>query len=130
MSINRIDFGVIAATSEVSTIKASEESRPMADQQNFQAQFKEEVGKERNSVQEKENVGQGELHSDANEKGSNEYMGDGGRQRRGNGNQGEDNPILERQLTTEQMEKIASNVLDRNGRPVDLRISSGFDLKI
>ena len=37
---------------------------------------------------------------------------------------------LDRQLSVEQMEKMAGNMLDRNGKPVDLRISSGFDLKI
>ncbi|WP_026651260.1 hypothetical protein [Butyrivibrio proteoclasticus] len=129
MSINRIDFGVIAATSEVSTIKAGEEARPLMDQQNFQAQFKEEIGNQRNSVNQKDDVGQGELHSDAEEKGSNQYMGDGGRNRRGSQNK-ENDPIRERQLSVDQMEKIAGNVLDRNGKPVDLHLSKGFDLKI
>lgn len=130
MSINRIDFGVIAATNEVSTIKAGEEARPMMDQQNFQAQFKEEVGNQRNSVNKKEDVGQGELHSDAEEKGSNEYMGDGGKNRHGSQGRNGDKDILERQLTVDQMEKLAGNVIDRNGRPVDFGLSKGFDFKI
>ena len=50
----------------------------------------------------------------------------GGKNRRGKNG---DNPP-ERQLTVEQMEKMAGNILDRNGKPVDFRISSGFDLKI
>jgi hypothetical protein len=37
---------------------------------------------------------------------------------------------LEKQLSLEKMEKMAGNMMDRNGKPVDLRISSGFDLKI
>ena len=49
-----------------------------------------------------------------------------GKNRRGKNG---DNPP-ERQLTVEQMEKMAGNILDRNGKPVDFRISSGFDLKI
>jgi hypothetical protein len=131
MSINRIDFGVMAATSEVGTIKAAEDARPLMDQRNFQAQFNQEVDNQRSQVTQKDDVGQGELHSDAQDKGSNEYMGDGGRNRRGshNGNN-EKSAILEKQLSAEKMEKIAGHVLDRNGKPVDFGISSGFDLKI
>ncbi len=130
MSINRIDFGVIAASGEVSTIKAAEDARPLINQQNFQAQFNEEVGNQRNQVNQKDDVGQGEMNSDAQDKGSNEYMGDGGRNRRGNHNGNDKSAILEKQLSTEKMEKIAGHVLDRNGKPVNFGISSGFDLKI
>lgn len=131
MSINRIDFGVMAATSEVGTIKAAEDARPLMDQRNFQAQFNQEVDNQRSQVTQKDNVGSGELHSDAQDKGSNEYMGDGGRNRRGS-QHGDDekNMLLEKQLSAEKMEKIAGHVLDRNGKPVDFGISSGFDLKI
>ena len=130
MSINRIDFGVMAASSEVGTIKAAEDARPLMDQRNFQAQFNEEVGNQRNQITAKDDVGQGELHSDAQDKGSNEYLGDGGQNRRGSHGGNEKNAILEKQLSTEKMEKIAGHILDRNGRPVDFGISSGFDLKI
>ena len=68
------------------------------------------------------------MNSNAEDKGSNEYMGDGGRNRRRN--QKDEDELVERQLTQEQMEKLADNMRDRNGRPVDLHISSGFDLKI
>lgn len=128
MSINRIDFGVIAASNEVSHVKAAEDSRPLMDRQNFQTQFNEEVDNQKNSVNQKDDVGQGEMNSDAQDKGSNEYMGDGGRNRKGS--KEEKNPILERQLSVEKMEKMAGNMMDRNGKPVDLRLSSGFDLKI
>ena len=63
----------MAASSEVGTIKAAEESRPLMDQRNFQAQFNQEVDNQRSQVTQKEDVGQGELHSDAQEKGGNEY---------------------------------------------------------
>ncbi len=131
MSINRIDFGVMAASSEVGSLKAAEEARPLMDQRNFQAQFNQEVDNQRSQVTEKDDVGQGELHSDAQDKGNNEYMGDGGQNRRGrrDGDEGK-SAILERQLSTEKMEKLAGHVLDRNGKPVDFGISSGFDLKI
>ena len=130
MSINMIDFGVVAASSEVGSLKAAEEARPLMDQRNFQAQFNQEVDNQRSQVTQKDDVGQGELHSDAQEKGSNEYLGDGGRNRRGKKDDEEKNAILERQLSKEKMEKIAGRVLDRNGKPVDFGISSGFDLKI
>ncbi len=128
MSINRIDFGVIAASNEVSHVKAAEDSRPLMDRQIFQSQFNEEVDNQKKSVSQKDDVGQGEMNSDAQDKGSNEYMGDGGRNRKGS--KEEKNPILERQLPVEKMEKMAGNMIDRNGKPVDLRLSSGFDLKI
>ena len=130
MSINRIDFGVLAASSEVGTIKAAEESRPLMDQRNFQAQFNQEVDNQRSQVTQKDDVGQGELHSDAQEKGDNEYMGDGGQHRRRRDGEEDKSAILERQLSNEKMEKIAGHVLDRNGKPVNFGISSGFDLKI
>ena len=127
MSINHVDFGVIAASTDVTSIRAAEEARPYADQQNFQAQFKEEVQNKEHSVNAKNDIDQGKLNSDAQDKGSNEYMGDGGRNRR---NHDEKKEALERNLSVEQMEKMAEHILDRNGKPVDLRISSGFDLKI
>ena len=126
MSINRIDFGVMATSTDVTTIKAAEEARPYADQQNFQAQFKEEVQNKEHSVNAKNDIDTGQMNSDAQDKGSNEYLGDGGRNRRQNG---EKQPP-ERVISKEQMEKMAGNMLDRQGKPVDLRLSSGFDLKI
>ena len=127
MSINRVDFGAMAASTDVTSIRAAEEARPYADQQNFQAQFKEEVQNKEHSVNAKNDIDQGKLNSDAQDKGSNEYMGDGGRNRR---QHDEKREALERNLSVEQMEKMAEHILDRNGKPVDLRISSGFDLKI
>ncbi len=127
MSINHIDFGVMATSTDVTTIKAAEEARPLADQHNFQTQFNEEVENNQHSVNAKNEVDQGQMNSNAEDKGSNEYMGDGGRNRRGGGNK---NAPEERTLSMEQMEKIAGNIHDRNGKPVDFQISSGFDLKI
>ena len=131
MSINRIDFGVIAASNEVSAVKASEDARPMMDRQNFQTQFNEEVDNQRNSVSQKDDVSGAKVSADAGEKGGNEYMGDGGKNRKKKQDEkNENNPILERQLSVEKMEKISEHMLDRNGKPVDLGISHGFDLKI
>jgi hypothetical protein len=126
MSINHVDFGVMATSTDVTTIKAAEEARPYADQQNFQAQFKEEVQNKEHSVNAKNDIDQGQLNSDAQDKGSNEYLGDGGKNRRQHGDK---NPP-ERLLSIEKMEKMASNMHDKNGKPIDFRISKGFDLKI
>ncbi|MBR1669970.1 MAG: hypothetical protein IJ695_04660 [Butyrivibrio sp.] len=132
MSINRVDFGVMATSTDVTSIKASEEARPLADQQNFQAQFREEVENNQHSVNAKDDVDGGQLNANAEDKGSNEYMGDGGKNRRGSKENGENNKnkITERLLSPKQMEKMAENMHDRNGKPIDFRISSGFDLKI
>ncbi len=129
MSINHINFGVMATSTDVTAMRAAEEARPYADQQNFQAQFREEVENNQHSVNAKNDIDQGQLNSNAEEKGSNEYMGDGGKNRRG-ARDGDKNKPEERVLTKEQMEKMAENMHDRNGKPIDLRISSGFDLKI
>ena len=128
MSIERVDFGVIATSTDVTSMRAAEQSRPVADQQNFQAQFNNEVENQQHSVNAKNDISQGEMNANAEDKGSNEYMGDGGKNRRRNQNQ--DDELVERQLSQEQMEKIADHMRDRNGKPVDLHISSGFDLKI
>ena len=128
MSINRIDFGVMATSTDVTTMKAAEEARPYADQQNFQAQFREEVENNQHSVNAKNDIDQGQLNANAEDKGSNEYMGDGGKNRRGS--HGDKNKPDERTLTAQQMEKMAENMHDRHGKPIDFRISSGFDLKI
>ena len=128
MSVGHIDFGAIAPSTDVTTIRAAEEARPVADQQNFQAQFKEEVDNNQHSVNAKNDIDGGQLNANADEKGSNEYLGDGGRRRR-EGRGDEDSPT-ERTLSKEQMEKMANNMHDRNGKPIDFRISSGFDLKI
>ncbi|WP_026654772.1 hypothetical protein [Butyrivibrio sp. AE3003] len=82
MSINRIDFGVIAASNEVSAVKASEDARPMMDRQNFQTQFNEEVDNQRNSVIQKDDVSGAKVSADAGEKGGNEYAGDGGKKQK------------------------------------------------
>lgn len=128
MSINRIDFGVMATSTDVTSMRAAEEARPIADQHNFQTQFNNEVENQQHQVNSKNDISQDGMNADAQDKGSNEYMGDGGRNRRRK--QGDDDEVVERQLTTEQMEKIADHIRDRHGKPVDLRLSSGFDLKI
>jgi len=131
MSINRIDFGVIAASNEVSAVKSSEDARPMMDRQNFQTQFNEQVDNQKNSVIQKDDVNGAKVSADAGEKGNNQYMGDGGKNRKKKQDEkNENNPILERQLSVEKMEKISENMRDRNGKPIDLGISHGFDLKI
>jgi hypothetical protein len=125
MSIGRIDFGVMATSTDVTSIKAAEEARPYADQHNFQTQFNNEVQNHQHQVNAKNDIDQGELNANAEDKGSNEYMGDGGRNRREH-----DEDKKQRQLSLEQMEKMSESIRGRDGKPVDLHISKGFDLKI
>ena len=129
MSIGRVDLGVVATSTDVTAIRAAEEARPVADQHNFQVQFKEEVENKEHSVNAKNDIDQGKLNSDAQDKGSNEYLGDGGKHRRDSkSDKGKEN--LERRISVDKMEKMAETMHDRNGKPIDFRISSGFDLKI
>ena len=129
MSIGRVDLGVIATSTDVTAMRAAEEARPVADQHNFQTQFNEEVENNQHSVNAKNDIDQGQLNSNAEDKGSNEYMGDGGRHRReSKGDKSRE--TLERQVSIDKMEKMAETMHDRNGKPIDFRISSGFDLKI
>ena len=129
MSIGRVDLGVIATSTDVTAMRAAEEARPVADQHNFQTQFNEEVENNQHSVNAKNDIDQGQLNSNAEDKGSNEYMGDGGRHRReSKGDKSRE--TLERQVSIDKMEKMAGTMHDRNGKPIDFRISSGFDLKI
>lgn len=127
MPISRIDFGVMATSTDVTSIKAAEEARPLADQHNFQTQFNNEVENHQHQVNAKNDIGQGELNANAEDKGSNEYMGDGGKNRR---QRDDKDKSLDRQLSPEQMEKISESIRGRDGRPLDLHISKGFDLKI
>ncbi len=129
MSIGRVDLGVIATSTDVTAMRAAEEARPVADQHNFQTQFNEEVENNQHSVNAKNDIDQGQLNSNAEDKGSNEYMGDGGRHRR-QSKDDKSRETLERQVSTDKMEKMAETMHDRNGKPIDFRISSGFDLKI
>ena len=129
MSISRVDLGVIATSTDVTAMRAAEEARPVADQHNFQTQFNQEVEDNQHSVNAKNDIDQGQLNSNAEDKGSNEYMGDGGRHRReSRGDKSKES--FERQISVEKMEKMAETMHDRNGKPIDFRISSGFDLKI
>ncbi len=130
MSIGRVDLGVIATSTDVTAMRAAEEARPVADQHNFQTQFNNEVENNQHSVNAKNDIDQGQLHSDAEDKGSNEYLGDGGKHRREGSGKGKEKEPLERRISIDQMEKMAETMHDRNGKPIDFRISSGFDLKI
>lgn len=124
MSINRVDFGVIANTSEVSTIKSAEETRPLSDQQSFQTIFKEEIDTRQRSINTKDNANGSKLNSDAKEKGGNEYAGDGGKNRKNKNNE------IMHHLSPSEMQKIGNGILSKDGKPKNLGISSGFDFKI
>jgi hypothetical protein len=129
MSIGRVDLGVMATSTDVTAMRAAEEARPVADQHNFQAQFKEEVENNQHSVNAKNDIDTGHMNSDAQDKGSNEYLGDGGRHRRESHGGGQ-KETLERRVSVDKMEKMAETMHDRHGKPIDFQISKGFDLKI
>lgn len=121
MAINRIEFqGSIMRTGDYSQ-KQGEDTKVAQDQSAFATQVKKEVDERRTTVTETQESSdlRHEKH-DAKEKGKNEYQGDGGKRRR------EAASVKD----AEEMEKLAKNVIDKNGRQVDLQISKGFDFKI
>ena len=121
MAINRIEFqGSIMRTGDYSQ-KQGEDAKIAQDQTVFASQVKKEVDDRRTKVTETKQSDelQHEKH-DAKEKGKNEYQGDGGRRRR----------EVASVSDQDEMEKLAKNVIDKNGRQVDLQISKGFDFKI
>lgn len=121
MAINRIDFqGSIMRTGDYSQ-KQGEDAKIAQDQNVFHSELKKEVDERRTTVTQTKETDelQHEKH-DAKEKGKNEYRGDGGRRRR----------EAEASIDREEMEKLAKNVIDKNGRQVDLQISKGFDFKV
>ncbi len=120
MAINRIDFqGSIIRTGDYSQ-KQAEDTKVAQDQTAVMSQVKKEV-LDRSTTVTKTHQSEGQQQQerqDAKEKGKNEYHGDGGQNRRG------------QEASVKDMERLSRNVINSNGRPVDLQISKGFDLKI
>lgn len=79
MSISRIELqGTVARAQDFTTIKQNEENKAGLDQSNFQSQFQEEVKQKTQNVSEGEKADNRQKKFDAKEKGSNQYQGDGG----------------------------------------------------
>lgn len=83
MAIGSISLqGQISRAQDFSTIKQNEDNKVIVDQGNFQTHFNKEVNQNLNRVRQSDNAeNRGKKH-DAKEKGSGQYSGDGGRQRK------------------------------------------------
>lgn len=74
MAIGPVELnGYITRTQDIGTIKQQEDTKPMVDQQNFQAQFKQEVQTHMKNVHHADDSDNHQKKFDAKEKGSNEY---------------------------------------------------------
>ncbi len=74
MAIGPVEMnGYITRTQDIGTMKHQEDSKPVVDQQNFQAHFKEEVQANMKNVHHADDSDNHQKKFDAKEKGSNEY---------------------------------------------------------
>lgn len=83
MAISPLLFnGSVSRMQDVSAIKHNEDAKGMVDQANFQNTFNREIDSKVNQVRQGENVDNRQQKHDAKEKGKNQYMGDGGKDRK------------------------------------------------
>ena len=119
MSINRVDFqGTIVRTGDYTQVKQNEDNKGQVDQSAFMNQNTREVEQKRTTVIQKDNTDPEDQSGqfDAKEKGKNEYRKQEGRKRSAK--------------EVEELEKLADGVIGRNGKPVNLGFSSGFDFSV
>lgn len=83
MAIGFVELhGQITRAQDITTIKHNEDTKEMVDQTNFGQQMTKQVEKQAQRVNEGDNTQNRQKKHDAKEKGSNEYHGDGGRNRK------------------------------------------------
>lgn len=83
MAIGFVEMqGQITRAQDFTTIKHNEDTKGMVDQTNFGQQMTKQVEKQAQRVNEREKLENRQKRHDAKEKGSNEYYGDGGRNRK------------------------------------------------
>lgn len=66
--------GVVQRADDVGHIKSQQDSRPIVEQQNVQAQMSKKAEASRQQVQKKDNSDKSDTHADAREKGKNNYF--------------------------------------------------------
>lgn len=83
MAIGFVELqGQITRAQDFTTIKHNEDTKGMVDQTNFGQQMTKQVEKQVYRVNERDKAENRQKRHDAKEKGSNEYYGDGGRNRK------------------------------------------------
>lgn len=83
MAIGFVEMqGQITRAQDFTTVKHNEDTKGLVDQSNFGQQMTRQVERQAQRVNEKEKAENRQNKFDAREKGSNEYHGDGGRNRK------------------------------------------------
>lgn len=83
MAIGFVELqGQITRAQDFTTVKHNEDTKGLVDQSNFGQQMTRQVERQAQRVNEKEKSENRQKKFDAREKGSNEYHGDGGRNRK------------------------------------------------
>lgn len=83
MAIGFVEMqGQITRAQDFTTVKHNEDTKGLVDQSNFGQQMTRQVERQAQRVNEKEKAENRQNKFDAKEKGSNEYHGDGGRNRK------------------------------------------------
>lgn len=82
MAIGAIELATIARSQDYSTIKHNENNKPVIDQSNISGQVQKEVEQKTKQVQDADKSDWHSKKFDAKEKGSGQYEGNGGKQRR------------------------------------------------
>ncbi|MDE6600638.1 MAG: hypothetical protein K2N39_04340 [Lachnospiraceae bacterium] len=83
MAIGFVEMqGQITRAQDFTTVKHNEDTKGLVDQSNFGQQMTRQVEKQAQRVNEREKAENRQKKFDSKEKGSNEYHGDGGRNRK------------------------------------------------
>lgn len=93
-------FGIVDLNSAMTGIndyhsmRTHEDTRGLVEQSNIRGQIDQGVERKVNNVHESDNADNNQKKFDAREKGSNEYTGDGGRQRKNHRDDSEDGRVV------------------------------------
>ena len=82
MSLGGVDMGVVSRSQDYTIIKQNEDTKPFLDQSNISHQVDKQVEQLTEEVHDSNDAEWYDKKNDAGEKGSNEYYGDGGRNRK------------------------------------------------
>ncbi|MCR4902122.1 MAG: hypothetical protein K6A23_04630 [Butyrivibrio sp.] len=130
MSINRIDFqGTILRSGDVAQHAGQDASKVAVDHNNFAEQFTREIDEKATSVNETNKTEQQEEKFDAKEEGKNKYYSD---EKEKEKKKKQDDELSKgfAGKSAQELEKMAGNMITRDGKHIQLDLSSGFDFKI
>jgi len=131
MSINRIDMqGAVLRTGDMAQHGNHDGSKIAVDSNNFASQFSREVDEKMTSVTETNKTDSKEEKFDAKEEGKNKYYKDEKDKKDKKQNQEEELSKGFSGKSAKELEKMAGNMIDKNGNHIQLGLSSGFDFKI